>query len=192
MKRIVLSIGIPALGIVVGCAATLFLQDRFGQHGRIESGGWVGNLNSGSPAADPYTRALVAKAGLLALNRRETLYFDRTLDDQGAPLREDCDYRMQSTTLPARWWSVTLYAADDFLAVNGDEAHSVDATRAAGRPLTTTITPRRVEGAWISSRNAGRFALTLRLYHPVPDVGTQPARHRLPTVTRLSCNGDRP
>ena len=178
-----------ALGVGSGWAALEFGGSSFSER----FGSWVFNRAAGSSAAGPYTRAVIARTGLLALSAREAIYFTLDRDEHGRPLNEGCVYELTSTPPPARWWSVTLYADDNYLARNDDFAPSVDASRAltnASGGWRVRISPVRGEAAnWISSRNAGRgFTLTMRLYNPDSDF--RPAAERLPAITTVSCAGE--
>jgi hypothetical protein len=158
--------------------------------GDVDVGGWRGDFATGSDAADPYTRARVARHGLLALAKSEAVYLTRTTDEAGQPLREDCTYRLSGGAMPAGWWSVTLYDAKSMLPLNTDNALSIDASRAGAGPWEAVIAPVQPAGAthWISSRNAGNFDLTLRLY--MPDAALLEAAARTlsaPRIERLSC-----
>jgi hypothetical protein len=160
--------------------------------GDVDVSGWRSDFAVGSEAADPYTRARVARHGLLALARTEAVYFTRATDDSGAPLREACTYKLSGGAMPAGWWSVTLYDAQSMLPANTDAALSIDAERAGGGAWQAVIAPKRpaVEGLWISSRGAGAFDLTLRLYMPDVTLLTDPnAALTPPRVTRLACEG---
>jgi hypothetical protein len=160
--------------------------------GDVDVGGWRSDFAIGSKAADPYTRTRVARHGLLALAKSEAVYFTRAVDDAGEPLREVCAYRLSGGAMPAGWWSVTLYDAASMLPVNTDNALSIDASRAGEGAWEAVIAPTRPVNAahWISSRNAGMFDLTLRLYVPNatllsdPDDTLDP-----PKITRLTCEG---
>ena len=129
--------------------------------------------------------------------KSEAIYFIRASDDEGQPLTENCTYRLSGGTLPAGWWSVTLYNAENFLPDNTDEALSYDASRASesgsDSEWSAVIAPERPEGegGWISSRNAGAFDLTLRLYMPEAAALEAPVETiGAPNVERLACEGD--
>jgi hypothetical protein len=180
------------IGLILG-ALSAWGALAFGSGSAVETFGlWSHNRLTGAPAADPYTRAIVAREGLLALSAREALYFNLSRDENGRPLDESCIYELASPRLAARWWSVTLYAADDFLVRNSDHAPSVDATRTltpAGGNWRARVSPVRGEAAnWISSRNAGRgFSLMLRIYNP--EQRFSPSEESLPRLSIVSCTG---
>lgn len=183
-------------GAVGGALLALFAVFGPAEIGGIDLAPWHTNRHIGSADAPPLVRAIVARRGLMALRQTETIYFSADHDDEGRALDASCVYRLVFDAEPqARWWSVTLYAEDEFLAVNGLEAHSVTADHAAVSaedPLAAYISTNPIAGSpsyWISSRNAGAFNLTLRLYHPDPVVLEDARAAHLPTIERLSCEG---
>jgi hypothetical protein len=152
-------------------------------------GAWSLNRAAGSQAAGPYTRAIIARTGLLALSAREAVYFNLDQDEHGRSLDESCIYELSGAPLEARWWSVTLYASDNYLARNGDHAHSIDASRVGPGRWRARIAPVQGDAAfWISSRAAKHgFSLTLRVYNAYDDF--DPSAEALPTLRTVSCAG---
>lgn len=185
-----------SLGVALGAGSAAMMLSSGGLGSGLGSEtvqGWTGNHLTGAKAADPYTRAIVAKTGLLALTQTEAMYFTRSTDEQGRPLNESCVYVLSGGAMPARWWSVTIYDAHHYLPVNGQDAQSVDMTRMATRASptgqwTARIAADRGEASdWISSKNAGKFSLTLRLYNPQEKARTDFASIPFPTVKTVSC-----
>jgi hypothetical protein len=178
-------------GVTVGALAAIFLVFGPMEIGGIQNGPWRTNALIGASDAGPVLRAIIARRGLLALNRTETVYFTAWEDEQGRPLEESCRYAVSGQGLPTRWWSLTLYAEDDFLARNGDAAHALSETdlgpgewRFIAGPQPVPATP------WLSTRQAGRFSITLRLYHPEDAVREAPESLALPRIQRLDCGED--
>jgi hypothetical protein len=180
-------------GIALG-AASAWATLEMGRNGFSERyGAWTHSRAAGSTAAGPYTRAIIAKEGLLALSAREALYFNLAEDQDGRPLSESCIYELSGRAPAARWWSVTIYADDGFLVQNSDHAHSIDASHVRPGPggvWRARIAPVRGDTTyWLSSRAARQgFALTLRVYNPQRDFHA--SAETLPTLHRLSCAGD--
>lgn len=182
-------------GLALGLGSALWLAGLWPSasrmaFGNVDVAGWRSDFTAGSDAADPYTRARIARHGLLALAKTEAVYFTRATDDAGAPLREACRYRLSGGPMPAGWWSVTLYDGQSMLPANTDGALRIDATRAGTGAWSAVIAPRQPEGErlWISSRGAGSFDLTLRLYMPDAALLTEPnAALTPPRIERLSC-----
>ena len=188
------------IGLVAGPASALYLAGLWPgakplDFGDVEIDGWRTDFAIGSETADPYTRARIARHGLLALAQSEAVYFTRSVDDSGQPLRENCTYRLSGVGQPARWWSITLYDADSRLPMNEDAALSIDASQAGEGPWSAIIAPEKAHESshWISSRNAGNFDLTLRLYVPDAELLETPGRAlNPPRISRLGCtDGER-
>ncbi|MCL4671749.1 MAG: DUF1214 domain-containing protein [Sphingomonadaceae bacterium] len=184
------------IGAVAGGGSALALSGLFPGFGAMSDGtvnldGWKADFSTGSEAADAYTRARIARHGLLALARTEAVYFTRNTDDQGERLREGCRYRLSGGKMPAQWWSVTLYDAESRLPMNTDGALSLDASRAGEEAWSATIAPQAPdEGLWLSSQGGGQFDLTLRLYVTEARLIKDPvATLTPPRVERQDCAG---
>lgn len=191
MKRWFPPLAAVVVGLFGGVGSAWVVLDNGELLGSVEHDHWFGNENAGSTEADPYTRGIVAKIGLLALNRSETIYFHRYKDNEGKPLLEGCVYELKGGDLPARWWSITAYATDDFLPVNGDNAHSIDATQLQrqqdGGWVARLAAERDGASNWISTRKAGTYNLALRMYNPSEAARDDASRIPYPTITRISC-----
>lgn len=188
------------LGIALGLSSALYLAGLWPgtnplDFGDIEIDGWRSDFKIGSEAAAPYTRARVARHGLLGLAKSEAVYFTRTTDNEGAALREACTYRLTGGSMPSLWWSITLYDGESMLPDNNDMALSVDATSiASDAPMwEALISSARPNDAtnWISSRGAQTFDLTLRLYVPSDALLAEPqASLTPPVIERVACEGE--
>lgn len=195
MRRAAHYLAAVVAGTALGLGSALWMAGlwppgRNMAFGDVDVGGWRSDFAIGSKAADPYTRARVARHGLLALAKSEAVYFTRTVDDTGQPLREACTYRLLGSSMPAEWWSVTLYDAASMLPANTDNALSLDVERAGKGAWSALIAPQRPAGreAWVSSRGADRFNLTLRLYLPEARLLANPnAALSPPQIARLAC-----
>ncbi len=179
------------LGLVTGLAAALFLVFGPMEIGGVRNGAWQTNQNIGASDAGPLLRAIVARRGLLALNRSETVYFTAWEDDQGRALDAGCRYSVSGQDMPTRWWSLTLYAEDNYLPRNGDEAHALTRTELGEGDWNIIAGPEAFGSTpWLSTRNAGRFSITLRLYHPDDVVREAPESLSLPAIQLLDCGAD--
>jgi hypothetical protein len=195
MLRLLHYLGAVVVGLLLGLGSALWLaglwpEGRSLAFGDVDVDGWRGDFAIGSEAADPYTRARVARHGLLALAKTEAVYLTRNTDSAGRRLSADCTYRLSGDAMPAGWWSVTLYDGQSMLPANTDGALSIDASRTGAGAWEAVIAPERPADAphWISSRKAGAFDLTLRLYMPEPALLEAPARTlAAPQIERISC-----
>lgn len=208
IKRIAAYTGALLIGLIAGPASAIYMAGLWSgakplDFGDVNVDGWHSDFAIGSEAANPYTRARVARHGLLALAKSEAVYLTKTMDSEGRPLLEACDYTLSGGAMPAQWWSITLYNSESFLPENDDGALSVDATQLAGETSGTSeskgdaweavISAQKPQGdtPWLSSRNAGTFDLTLRLYVPSEELLSEPEATLLPPlIKRLACRGD--
>jgi len=191
LRRILAWVAAVIAGVALGLASAWAALQFGGATFTEQYGRWHYTRAAGSTAADPYTRAIIARSGLLALSAREAVYFSLYEDEQGRPLSESCVYEINGRPLDARWWSLTLYADDNYLAQNTDSAHSVDASRAGNEaPWKIRISPVRGDAQyWLSSREARRgFVVMLRVYNPQRDF--RPSEQTLPVLSTISCAGD--
>lgn len=185
---IVRSLIAAVAGLAGGACLAVFLVFGPMEMGGIQVGPWKTNALIGASDAGPVTRAIIARRGLLALNRSETVYFTAFEDSAGNTLRETCRYRVSGADLPTRWWSLTLYGANDFLPVNGDDAHALTETDLGSGDWSFIAGPDTPQDeAWLSTRQAGDFSITLRLYHPEAVVLNDPQSLILPRIERLGC-----
>jgi len=195
MRMIYWAIGGLVLGGIFGLMSAVYLSgvtpSGMNRSAPVVVDGWQSDWSIGSPAAGRYQKAWVARYGLLAMQKSEAVYFIRSHDEQGASMREDCRYLVSGADLPAEWWSVTLYDRLAYLPNNTHGHLSFDASDARNRnDWQFEVAPERPEDgtAWVSSRAAETFDLTLRLYRPNADFLNSPERGTpFPTITRLSC-----
>jgi len=194
VKTLVLGLVVSVLGLLTGGVVSWWQSGQTRDTSVVAH--WSTDPDIGSANADGLLRARVARVGLFALTRDEAVYFTRAVDDAGASLDPACTYRLAGGSLPAGWWSVTLYAEDSLLARNADQAASVNAQSPGLNPTawTASIGPTRPEDGtpWLSTRNTRSFDLTLRLYEPEPSVLGPGASLPFPALTRLSCPGNAP
>ena len=207
MRLAVLILAAAVLGLVGGLGSALTLSglvsDRIRLGEIVEIDGWRSNWSIGTEAVDPYTKAWIARFGLFALRREEAVYFYTNVDAAGQPLDEECVYALDVDEQPGSWWSVTVYDGEGYLPKNADGRLSFDATKAeelqSRRVVLSAEMPEagaetgEDNGYWISTRNAGAFDVTLRVYQPTLVAIENPAQaFVLPPIKRLSCAGEMP
>ncbi|MFN3619756.1 DUF1214 domain-containing protein [Sphingorhabdus sp.] len=179
-----------ALGLLGGMAFAV-QQVRGGLNdGLVTNGPWETGKSFGSVDASTLTRAKVALSGLMALPAKEAMYFTASRDSAGRALDGQCTYDVRGGKLDGRWWSITLYEGEGWLVKNPANRWSVAAsavgTDAQGQ-WAFTVSPQSQLGAWLPTGSAKAFDLTLRLYHPSPDLIGYPEKAQLPVITRKGC-----
>ena len=188
-RRVVGWIAAVTAGALLGVGSAWLWLTRTDPAG-TRIGPWLVNLEAGSSDASTYTRARIALKALLALDRRETLYYIAQQDDAGRPLRSRCRYLISGSIPSARWWSVTAYADDLFLFPDNEQRYSVSGEnltlKAVGRFSAVTGPETPVSGAlaWIPTPGDRGLTLTLRLYNPSPEVQMDPGALAVPSIQR--------
>lgn len=176
------------VGVVVGLGLAIWSIRAGAMGGDVRTGPWTSGTDLGTADQSARTRAAVALRGLLALPAREARYYNAAVDDAGRPLEGRCQYRVTGGMLPARWWSLTLYDGDGYLAGDGpwSVGNAAIAPAEQGR-WTILIAPTRQPGHWLPTAGLDRFELTLRTYLPANAGRTSPARDQLPSIRREAC-----
>lgn len=178
-------------GIAVGLGAAWWLTGGGLTGGAIVNGPWTTSLGFGTKATDPITRAAVARAGLLALPAKETVYWSARTDTAGASLDGNCRYRLSGKPLDARWWSVTIYDEAGYLVANPANIWSVNGANIAldgNGEWRVTISPTRpADGAWLPGTKGQPFQLTLRMYNPGSGFRADPVKAVLPQIVQEGC-----
>jgi len=177
-----------ALGVALGLG--LLWGSLRATGGSLRNGPWLTDLDIGSTAAGPLTRARIAVGGLLALRNTEAIYFHADTDDEGRPLDGGCDYRIEGRDPASAWWSITLYDATGYLLPNPANRWSVSRStvgRADDERFSVRVSPRGEGPAWLPSPDSGPFNLTLRCYEPADVLRSDPAGVELPRIVREAC-----
>lgn len=159
--------------------------------------GWHTLRGIGSQDADALTRALITRIGIFANSPNETVYFNALPRGGGYrslgphPLVGGRHYQVRgSLALPAAWWSITLYGADDFLFDNPQGRYSftdVDLESDDEGRFCLDIAAQRPAGAtnWLPGPAEGAFALVLRIYEPEPELFEHLEHYPLPEFTEI-------
>lgn len=154
------------------------------------SGKWATNKATASEDAGVYLRTAVAVMGLMAMNRKESVYYSTVLDQDGDFLSGNCTYQMKGRDLPARWWSITAYGMDHYFMDTGIEKYSVSQSSIARNEdgtYTAIISPEKHETNWIPSAKGKYFQLTARFYNPEQSVYDHPEKVQLPVIKKVKC-----
>lgn len=190
MKNFAYFLSIVLLAVVLGLGSlALTLRGGLGADA-IAVGPWHTNLLIGGADADAYTRARVALYGLLALDKKETIYFTAGMDDAGEPLSGSCTYVLKGHDLAARWWSVTAYGPDSYLMANAEKTYSFSKPSVKREPdgsYVVRVSPRPQQGNWVPVVAGQSFDLTARFYNPDPQAVADPESVALPSITKESC-----
>jgi hypothetical protein len=192
IQRALLFLITMSIAIAGGTASVWYvLQSQHGI-GALTVGGWTAYPDIGTPDADPYSKARVARDGLLTLGRAEGLVFIADTDSSGAPLLQGCDYRIEGSTPSARFW--TLFAADRSLvalAGLGGRPPAVQSHQIIRQPdnsFDIAFGPSPAPGNWVPLRGEGPMTFLLTLYDTPVALTSGVGEIELPQVLRVRCD----
>ena len=178
-------------GLGVGLAVWIVGADY--PFGRVRVGSWTAWPRAGSPGADPYMRAIVARRGDLPLGLGEGLALLAAADNRGAPLSASCRYRLGTATPPARAWTLALYDENGrpLRSERGWSAlTSSEVLRDLDGRFTVTLSREASPGNWMALPETGSVSLMLRLYDTPVAAGSAALDPELfPSIERLDCEG---
>ena len=158
----------------------------------IRIGQWTAFPDIGTPAADPYSKARVAREGVLALGRAEGLSFVAENDAAGDQLKRECSYRIEGGFPTARFW--TLYAADQSLGVveTGKSRlaalQSYEVLRRADNSVTISVGHHPMPGNWLLTDGSGRMYFVLTFYDTPIASSTGLSDVSLPRIVKAGCD----
>lgn len=185
------SIVAVALGVALGLAATFFAVERGMGLGAVRVGPWTGWPKTGSPDADPYARAVLARTGETPLGITEGLSFIARSDSAGALLDPRCDYVVSGAVPSARWWTLTALAPDGRLADNPARINGLGSAellrRSDGFEIVVSASAR--PGNWLPIAADQAFVLMLRLYDTTMSATASALDEKnMPSIARGRCS----
>ncbi|MGO4388882.1 DUF1214 domain-containing protein [Microvirga sp. 2YAF29] len=176
-----------ALGLGLGSAYWVLKNDP--PFGSIRLGPWKAWPTMGSPDADPYMRAILARRGEVPLATGEGLGFTAMTDSEGRDLDSACTYRIGTVAPGARLWTVTLYDRDGRLPVTplGRSGFtSAEIIRDGQDGFSIVLSRSLQDGNWLQLPSSGSFNIVMRLYDPQGALGSL-EEAEFPTIQRVGC-----
>ena len=191
MRFIAKTIVTLALGVALGLGATWGSIERGYGFGGVRAGPWVAWPAMGTEAADPYTRAALARTGELPLGSAVGLRFIARIDSEGRALDPACDYLIAGETAAARYWSLAAMDPRGGVIDNRLQQYgltSSEIVRADDNSFQITVARDARPGNWLMLGADTRFVLVLRLYDTVASataLSLDPTS--LPAIRRERC-----
>ncbi|WP_246676691.1 DUF1214 domain-containing protein, partial [Mesorhizobium sp. B1-1-5] len=192
LKNAILTLLSLAIAIGGGGASVWYALKMQDGVGAIRIGQWTAFPDIGTPAADPYSKARVAREGVLALGRAEGLSFVAEDDAAGGELRRECTYTIEGGFPTARFW--TLYAADQSLSVVETGKSRVAALQSYGvlrqsdNSVLISVGHHPMPGNWLLTDGSGRMYFVLTFYDTPIASSTGLSDVSLPKITKVSCD----
>ena len=179
------------LGAATGLFATWSAITGSTGFGVVSAGPWEASPRTGALDADPYTRAVVARRGLMPLGLGEGIAFVARRDDSGAPLVASCDYRVAGMVPQARVWTLSAQDPEGRPLANPVGRHgmtSAEVVRDAAGGVEVAVSREARAGNWLPLGEAPHFSLVLRLYDTaVSGSGSVLEAAALPRIQRERC-----
>ena len=178
-----------ALGVGLGLLSADWAVREGPRFGALRIGPWRAYPDEGTPKADPYEKARLARTGAVSLAAGESLVFRTETDDAGQVLDGSCDYRLSSPALPSRWWTLTAYDRDGRLMANPMARYGFTSSEILRQPdggFIIAVSPRARPGNWLPVSGSG-LRLVLRLYDTPLAGGLGVEKPVMPSIERGMC-----
>ncbi|HET7715770.1 MAG TPA: DUF1214 domain-containing protein [Bauldia sp.] len=189
--RLLIDIAIAvAIAAVIGFASAWYAVDRGFLFGGISVGPWEAWPGAGSPDADPYSIARLARTGEVPLGAGEGLAFTAVADQEGLPLSGRCIYRIDGQTPAARLWTLTAYDENGRLMANAARRsgfHSREILRRIDGSFVISVSSEVQPGNWLPISTDGPFSLIFRLYDTPLTTGASASDTVMPSIIREAC-----
>lgn len=192
LKTVFLVLVVLSVSILGGGASVWYALKANEGIGALTVGEWTAYPSLGTADADPYSKARVAREGILSLGQAEGLSFSAERDSGGEPLRRECRYRIEGPVPPARFW--TLYAADPSgHVVRGGERrtaalNSYQLLRLPDNSVEISADAHPNPGNWLALSGKGPMALVLSFFDTPIASGTGASEIVLPTIVKAGCD----
>ena len=178
------------VAVAVGISSAWYAVDRGRFFGAVSVGGWTAWPQEGTPNADPYSLAMLARTGEVPLGAGEGLSFTADKDAAGELLSGKCTYDIVGNTPAARLWTLTAYDADGRLMANVARRpgfHSREIARDAKGDFVIRAASATQSGNWLPIGTSSAFQLVLRLYDTPLTTGSQLAELAMPAIHKVGC-----
>lgn len=192
LKNVFLTLLALAIAIGGGGGSVWYMLEAQEGTGAIHIGMWTAFPDIGTPEADPYSKARVAREGVLALGRAEGLAFVAERDSGGEPLRRECAYSIEGGFPTARFW--TLYAADqslDVIATGKPRPAALQSYQILRQPNNSAIisvSSHPSPGNWLPVQGTGAMYFVLTFYDTPIASSTGLSDVVLPQILKAGCN----
>jgi len=181
-----------SIAICGGAASAWFALGSIGALDTISVGGWVAYPEAGSPQADPYARARIAREATLPLGLAEGLPFFASRDASGELLRRNCNYRIEGQFPLARFWTLQVASADRLQqAVSKERSlglNSLGILHENDNAVVVTASSAPSPGNWLPVSGSGPMTFVLTFYDTPIASNQNISEIQLPQVLRTGCD----
>lgn len=192
LKTVLTTLFVCCFAVLGGGASVWYMLNAKESVGAVTIGRWTAFPEIGTPDADPYAKARIAREGVLALGRAEGLTFVAQRDSAGDRLDRQCRYTVEGPVPPARFW--TIYAADASEAIietdklRPSALHSYQLLRRPDNSVAISVSANPSPGNWLALSGAGAMSLVLTFYDTPIASSTGVADIVLPDIINAGCD----
>ncbi|MDG4908645.1 DUF1214 domain-containing protein [Mesorhizobium sp. WSM4898] len=192
LKTVSLTLLSLVMAIGLGGGSVWYALNAQDGVGAIRIGQWTAFPEIGTEGSDPYSKARVAREGVLALGRAEGLSFVAERDEAGQPLKRECAYTIEGGYPTARFW--TLYAADQSLGVidtgkaRQAALQSYEVLRRPDNSVVISVGDRPAPGNWLLTAGFGKMYFVLTFYDTPIASSTGLSDVALPRILKAGCH----
>lgn len=185
ISNVILFAGIALFG---GLASSWYMIEVGSPLTTVKVGPWVSWPAAGTPNADPYTRARMARHGSLPISGTVARVWEARTDDSGQRLHSSCDYAVVGRGLNDGFWSLAVYDDRGHLIPNPVGRHAFNSSTIMRGPdgsFHVSLSRDARPGNWLPTSGAGRFTVVLTLLEAGDGLG--PDGTGLPEIRRVAC-----
>lgn len=178
-----------ALGLGFGLSWYALTDGRL--VGTRQIGVWFTWPETGAEHPDPYTRAYLARRGMLQLGSSEGLQFIAETDNDGQTLDRSCTYRVDGKTPVSTLWTLTAVDPEGRNVAASQALDYLDSnhlSRASDGSAVIAVGPALSAGDWLEIGGTGPFRLVLNLYDTPLNSGIDWSTSQMPSITRETCS----
>lgn len=190
MRFIVVLIALT-VGILTGFGLSWYSSASGTGFGASRVGPWMSWPKSGTVEADPYLRAMFARAGELPLGVADGIAFFADVDDNGTSLDGRCDIHIVGRLPLARFWTFTIYDSHGRLIDNVAGRYGFTSAEIVFRrdaTLEILLAPRARSGNWLPTEGRNRITAVFRLYDAPVGTGVRSIDAiEMPSIQQESC-----
>ncbi|MCB1382670.1 MAG: DUF1214 domain-containing protein [Notoacmeibacter sp.] len=192
LRNIIQIAVILALAFGGGIWSVRAMLERAVRPGSVTVSAWTAYPVAGTPAADPYTKAHIARNGELPLGAGEGLTFAATKDSAGDAITGNCSYRIEGQMPASRLW--TLHA-EGFrrgqTPVEGlpDALHSRRVLYGPDGGVRVLASAAAQPDNWLAIPSEGPLSLVLTFYDTELASGSRAYEAEMPQILKVGCDG---
>jgi hypothetical protein len=159
----------------------------------VTIGGWTAYPDAGTPAANPYAKARLARDGSLSIGAAEGVTFFSDKDVEGNALTGSCQYEMRGTSPSARLWTLVV-ARPNQLPVALEQSdwpasvHSQSVLYLDDGSFSLSIAAAPKPDNWLSVPAGERFILAFTLYDSPVATNKGLIETPFPIVKKVGCD----